>query len=76
MSLFRGGEPVGLSPYEFEVLHLMVRRPGVVLSRDLLIRAGCQDTADGDNSLERLVSKLRRRLDADDVERYIRTVPR
>ena len=24
-SLFRGGEPVALSPYEYEVLHLLVR---------------------------------------------------
>lgn len=39
-TLFRGGEPVGLSQYEFEVLHLLVRRPTVVLSKDVLIRAG------------------------------------
>ena len=75
-SLFRGTEPVGLSPYEFGVLHLLVRRPNVVLSKDVLIRAGWNDTAVGDNSLEKLVSKLRRHLDADDLNRYIRTVPR
>ncbi|MEZ5417440.1 MAG: winged helix-turn-helix domain-containing protein [Vicinamibacterales bacterium] len=75
-SLFRGTEPVGLSPYEFEVLHLLVRRPNVVLSKDVLIRAGWNDTAVGDNSLEKLVSKLRRHLDADDLNSYIRTVPR
>ncbi len=75
-SLFRGGVPVGLSPYEFEVLHLLVRRPNVVLLKDVLIRAGWQDTAVCDNSLEKLVNKLRRHLDADDLERHIRTVPR
>ena len=75
-SLSRGGEPVGLSPHEFEVLHLLVRRPNVVLSKDALIRAGWQDTAVGDNSLEKLVSKLRRQLDAGDLNRYIKTVPR
>lgn len=75
-ALFRGGEPVGLSPYEYEVLHLLVRRPNQVTSKDALIRAGWNDTAVGDNSLEKLVSKLRRHLDAADLNRYIRTVPR
>ena len=75
-SLTRGGESVGLSQYEYEVLHLLVRRPNMVLSKDVLIRAGWQDTAVGDNSLEKLVSKLRRHLDAGDLNRYIKTVPR
>ena len=30
----------------------------------------------GDNSLEKLIGQLRRRLDAHDLGRYIRTVPR
>ena len=75
-SLSRGGEPVGLSPHEFEVLHLLVRRPNVVVSKDALIRAGWHDTAVGDNSLEKLVGKLRRQLDAGDLNRYIKTVTR
>ena len=75
-SLLRGGEPVALSPYEYDVLHLLVRRPNQVTSKDALIRAGWNDTAVGDNSLEKLVSKLRRQLDAGDLNRYIRTVPR
>jgi hypothetical protein len=41
-----------------------------------LSRAGWQDVAVGDNSLEKLVSKLRRHLDAEDLNRYIKTVPR
>lgn len=32
-SLTCGGEPVGLSRYAFEVLHLLVRRPNVVVSK-------------------------------------------
>lgn len=66
-SLSCGGERVGLSPYEYKVLQLFVRRPNVVHSKDVLIRAGWQDVAVGDNSLEKLVSKLRRRLDAGDL---------
>lgn len=75
-SLTCGSEPVGLSPCEYEVLHLLVRRPNVVLSKDTLIRAGWQDVAVGDNSVEKLVSKLRRQLDARHLNRYIKTVPR
>ena len=51
-SLTRGSERVGLSPSEYEVLHLLVRRANVVLSKDDLIRAGWRDTAVGDNSLQ------------------------
>jgi len=75
-SLSRGGEPVGLSPHEFDVLHLLVRRPNVVVSKDALIRAGWHDTAVGDNSLEKLMGKLRRQLDAGNLHRYIKTVAR
>ncbi|MCC7180852.1 MAG: winged helix-turn-helix transcriptional regulator [Acidobacteria bacterium] len=75
-SLLRAEDPVGLSPYEFEVLHLLVRRPNIRLSRDVLIRAGWQDAAVGDNSLEKRVRRLRRHPCADDLERYIRTVSR
>lgn len=52
-SLFRGGELVGLSPYEFEVLHLLVLRLNVVLSKDVLIGGGWHDTAVGYNSPEK-----------------------
>ena len=55
---------------------LLVRRPNVVVSKDALIRAGWHDTAVGDNSLEKLVGKLRRQLDAGDLNRYIKTVTR
>lgn len=41
-----------------------------------LSRAGWQDVAVGVNSLEKLVSKLRRHLDAEGLNRYIKTVPR
>lgn len=75
-SLTRDGARVDLSPYQYQVLHLLVQRAGDVLSKDALIHAGWRDVAVGDNSLEKLISQLRRRLDADDPGRYIRTVPR
>lgn len=75
-SLARDGARVDVSPYQYEVLHLLVRRAGEVLSKDALIHAGWRDIAVGDNSLEKLIGQLRRRLDEDDLNRYIRTVPR
>ena len=74
-SLACDGRHVGLSKYEYQVLHVLVQRPHVVHSKDALLRAGWHDTAVGDNSLEKLVGKLRRRLDATDPNRYIKTVP-
>lgn len=75
-SLTRAGEPVDLSRHQYQVLHLLVARAGDVLSKDALLSAGWRDIAVGDNSLEKLISQVRRRLDADDPHRYIRTVPR
>lgn len=74
--IFRSGAPVALSPHEYEVLRLLVRRPNQVTSKGAIIRAGWHDTVAGDNSLEKLVSKLRRNLDAGDLNRYPRTAPR
>lgn len=34
----RGGEPLELKPKEFDLLHYFVRHPGIVLSRDALLR--------------------------------------
>jgi two-component system alkaline phosphatase synthesis response regulator PhoP len=34
----RGGEPVALKPKEFDLLLYLARHPGIVLSRDALLR--------------------------------------
>ena len=65
-----------MSRYQYDILHLLVSHAGEVLSKDVLIQAGWRDIAVADNSLEKLIGQLRRRLDADDLGRYIRTVPR
>ncbi len=75
-SLFRGEEAVSFSPYGFEALHLLLRRPNQVTSKDALITSVWKGVAVGDNSAEKVVSKLCRHLDAGDLNRYIRTVPR
>jgi DNA-binding winged helix-turn-helix (wHTH) protein len=62
--------------YDYEVLHLLVRRPNVTLSKDVLTRAGWHDVVVGDNSLEKLVSKLRRHLDDADLNSNINAAVR
>lgn len=75
-SLARGRESVGSSPSEYEVPHLLVRRPNVDLSKEALIQAGWPNVAVGDNSLEKVMSMLRRLLDGGDPHRDIKTVSR
>ena len=58
-SLARDGARVNLSPYQYEVLHLLVQRAGDVLSKDALIHAGWRDIAVGDNCLEKPIGQLR-----------------
>src|SRR5262245_34746230 len=74
--LLRDGEPIDLSPRQFDLLHLLVSRAGEVVPKDLLIQAGWQDVAVGDSSLEKQIFHLRERLDVSDSHRYIETVPR
>ncbi|MDX1645094.1 MAG: winged helix-turn-helix domain-containing protein, partial [Thermoanaerobaculia bacterium] len=75
--LLRDGEEIALPPRAFEVLKLLLGRPGQVVSkRDLLERAW-SDAVVGDNALTQTISQLREIL-GDDAEdpRFIQTVPR
>jgi DNA-binding response OmpR family regulator len=74
--VLKGTDEVGLTPLEFEILHLLVRNPGVVLGRDELMERiwGYRDYAGG-RVVDSHVARIRRKL-ADDAgePRYIRTV--
>lgn len=74
--LVRHGAPVELSPRQFDILHALVSRAGEILSKDLLVTIGWRDVIVGDSSVEKMIFQLRQRLDADDAQRYIKTVPR
>ena len=75
--LLASGEPVVIPERQLDVLGLLVARAGQIVSKDDLIRAGWQDVAVGDNSLEQAISSLRRRLGTDvDGTTLIETVPR
>lgn len=71
----RAGQPVGLTPREYQILELLIRRAGRVVSRDSLLEAVWG--ADGDaenNTVDVFVSSLRRKLEAPNPERLIHTV--
>jgi DNA-binding response OmpR family regulator len=67
----RGDEPVHLTPTEFDLLHHLAGRPGVVLSRERLLRDvwGYRDGS-GARTVDSHVRALRRKLGSD----VIRTV--
>ncbi len=72
-----GGEPVQISDRQLDVLLLLVARAGQIVAKDDLIQAGWKDVAVGDNSLEQVISSLRRLLGAQAPRvAFIETVPR
>lgn len=74
--LLRGNEEVALTPKEFDVLALLVRRPGRAFTREEILQ-----TVWGDSlfvtlrSVDRCITTLRRKIEPDPREpRYVQTV--
>jgi DNA-binding winged helix-turn-helix (wHTH) protein len=75
--LTRGAEQLVLSDRQYDVLLVLVSRPGEVVSKDALIAAAWKDIAVTDNSLEQAISGLRRLLGpSHDGSTYIETLAR
>ncbi len=75
--LRRGGEPVPIEPQVFDLLHLLVRSGGRVISRDELLADVWGGRIVSDSTLDSRINAARRALgDSGDVQRLIRTVPR
>ena len=70
--LSRGGEPVALTPKEFDTLLVLVEASGRVVEREELISRVWPDSYVGDGSLARNISVLRKTLG----EEVIETLPR
>ncbi len=71
------GEPLELTPFEFRILHGLMRRPGRVFSRDELIDAihGDGDSGIIDRTIDVHLGRLRRKLGDDAARpRFIATV--
>ncbi|WP_028695941.1 response regulator [Pseudomonas cremoricolorata] len=65
------GNVVAMTPMEYQLLHQLLSRPGVVVTRERLSSAlyGWQDSGQG-NTLEVMIHNLRKKLDSS----FIRTV--
>ncbi len=74
--LERAGAPLSLEPKAFNLLALMIRRPGHVFSKQEIFEAVWPGTAVTDHALTRVVAQLRRVLGDEAREaRYLETVP-
>ena len=60
------GEPVELTKQEFDVLHLLARRPGIVFSRAALLeQVWPGDTYVTERTVDTVISRLRRKIERD-----------
>jgi Tol biopolymer transport system component/DNA-binding winged helix-turn-helix (wHTH) protein len=75
--LLRDGEVVSLTPKAFDLLKVMVERPGQLLTKEELLQAVWPGTFVEGNNLADNISKLRKVLgDGDNGKRFIETVPK
>jgi two-component system OmpR family response regulator len=74
--LDEAGNETALGTAEFRLLHALITRPGVVLTRDQLLDITAGRAAQVfDRSIDNLVSRLRRRIERDPQQpSLIRTV--
>jgi DNA-binding response OmpR family regulator len=72
----RAGRPVPLTTLEFDLLYFLAARPGRVFSREALMeQVWGSDRVVDDRSIDSLVSRVRRKLEADPSRpRYVQTV--
>ncbi|MBS1794619.1 MAG: PD40 domain-containing protein [Acidobacteria bacterium] len=74
--LFEGDRVVSLTPKAFELLLVLVQRPGSVLKKEELLELVWANTFVDENNLPRTVSALRKALGEEPTEhKYIMTVP-
>lgn len=74
--LLSDGEPIAIGSRQFDLLRVLLSKPGHVFSKDQLIQAAWPDVAVSDNSLEQAISSLRRTLDSGGRRQYIETLAR
>ncbi|HEV7499987.1 MAG TPA: LpqB family beta-propeller domain-containing protein, partial [Vicinamibacteria bacterium] len=72
----RGPQPIPLEPKAFDLLVLLLERPGQLVTKQEILDGVWRQTAVSDNALTRIVAHLRKALgdDARDA-RYIETIP-
>ncbi len=74
---WRGTWPIELTRRELAVLQALMRRPGIVLSRQAIMAAVWgRETSVSENLLEQYIARLRRKLDVPFGRADIETLPR
>lgn len=66
--LFRDGAPVAIGGRQFDLLNALVSQAGRILTKDQLIAVAWTDVAVTDNSLEQMISSLRRLIGPSCIE--------
>jgi DNA-binding winged helix-turn-helix (wHTH) protein/Tfp pilus assembly protein PilF len=75
--LRRGGEVARVEPKSMDVLMLLARHEGAVVTREEIFAAVWPGVVVGDEALSQAITKLRRALDDDPREpRFIETIPK
>jgi len=75
MEVFRGRHEISLTATEFRLLEFLMRRPGVVVSRNAIVEAvwGFDDEVN-DNTVDAFIRLVRRKVDDPFENKLIRTV--
>src|SRR5215471_2987699 len=75
--LWRGTQPIALTPKDLDVLHYLITHPDRVVTKDTLLDAVWPETAVSDAVVRIAIGELRRALgDTAQASRYIATVQR
>jgi len=73
----KGGEEIHLLPREFALLEFFMRHPGDVFSGDqLLARVWHSESEATIEAIRTCIKRIRQKLDSDDEESVIQTIPR
>src|SRR5688500_12385331 len=75
-SLWRDGDLVPIFPKALDILVLLVKKRGAVVSREELLETIRQDTFVEESNVTYTVSLLRKTLDENDKSRFIQTIPK
>jgi len=75
MQVFRARREISLTATEFRLLEFLMRRPGVVVSRNAIVEAvwGFNDEVN-DNTVDAFIRLVRRKIDEPHEEKLIKTV--
>ncbi len=73
-TLYRRDDMIDLTPAEWQLMHVFMRHPNQVLSREQLVRLAFGEAYDAyDRTIDSHVKNLRKKIEVGDEPRYLRT---